>query len=95
MGKIIFGYSEAEERMANDKMEPNKMVSIDHDFYTNNHSASDRKRKEAHNEIHNHFGDDVGYAGEKLAESAKSNSRDDRNKFAIGGVIKERRGFYE
>jgi hypothetical protein len=95
MGKIIEGYSEAEERMGRDKDEPNKMVALDHDFYTNNHSASHRKEREVHNSIHNHHGDDVGYQGEKEVKAAKSPRREDRNKFAIGGAIKERRGFYK
>lgn len=95
MGKIIYGYSEAEERMARDKMEPNKMVALDHDFYTNNHIAANRKRKEVHDDIHDHRGYDTGYDGEKEVKKAKSPKREDPNKFAIGGVVKERRGFYE
>jgi hypothetical protein len=95
MGHIIYGYSEAENRMANDKDQPNKMVAIDHDFYTNNSKAAARKGREVHNAIHGHDGDDVGYEGEKEVAKAKNNRREDRNKFAIGGQIKERRGFYE
>ncbi len=82
MGKILCGYSESEERMERENDKPTLMVSIDHDFYTNNHVAKERKNKEVHNAIHNHGGDDMGISG-----------KEKRNKFAIGGVIKERRGF--
>ena len=81
---IIYGYSEAEERMRNDKDTPNRMVALDKDFYTNNHAAVKRKDKEVHDAIYKHDGDEVGIKG-----------RERRNKFAIGGVVKERRGFYD
>ena len=81
---LLYGYNEAENRMKNDTMNHTKMVALDHDFYTNNHKAVARKNKEVHNAMKKHTGDDVGYFGKNV-----------RNKFAMGGAVKERRGFFE
>ena len=81
---VIYGYSEAEERIKNENMEPIKMVHLDHDFYTNNHLAADKKIKEVHKDRYDHNGDDIGFKGKEV-----------RNKFAMGGPVKERRGFFE
>jgi len=34
---LLYGYNEGEDRMKEDKMTFNRMVEIDHDFYTNNY----------------------------------------------------------
>lgn len=81
---LLYGYDEGAERMRAEKITPNKMVAIDHDFYTNNHKAKARKDKEVYDCIHEPKGDEVGIRGNT-----------NPNKFAIGGVIKERRGFYK
>ncbi len=77
---IIYGYSEAEERMARETDKPAERVALDHDFYTNNHAAVKRKNKEV---------DDSINEGKKSSVFTKN-----QNKYAIGGVVKERRGFY-
>lgn len=76
---LIYGYSEVEERMARETDKPNNQVAIDHDFYTNNHSAVKRKEKEV---------------ADSVSEGKKSNVFRKNNAYAIGGVVKERRGFY-
>ena len=77
---IIYGYSEAEERMKNETDKPPVRVALDHDFYTNNHSA--KKRAESNVE-------------DSKSEGKKSNVFiKNQNKYAMGGVVKERRGFY-
>ncbi len=81
---VIYGYSEAEERMRNDKDTPNTTVALDHDFYTNNHAAVKRKDKEVYDAIHKHDGDDVGINGREQRKKPRS-------KHAMGGVVKERR----
>lgn len=77
---IIYGYSEAEERMARDTDKPPERVALDHDFYTNNHSAVKRKEKEVSDSVDE---------GRKSTVFTKN-----QNKYAMGGVVKERRGFY-
>lgn len=77
---IICGYSEAEERMARETDKPSLGVALDHDFYTNNHAAVKRKHKEVADSVSE---------GKKSCVYTKN-----QNKYAIGGVVKERRGFY-
>ncbi len=76
---IIYGYSEAQERMAKDTDKPAPRIALDQDFYTNNHSAVKRKAKEV---------------ADSMEEGVKSNVYRRNNAYAIGGVVKERRGFY-
>jgi len=76
---IIYGYSEAAERMAKETDEAPLRVALDHDFYTNNHSAVKRKVKEV---------------SDAMVEGSKSNVYRKNNAYAMGGVVKERRGFF-
>lgn len=79
----IYGYDEAEERMKKETDKPSLGVAIDHDFYTNNHAAVKRKNKEV---------EDSNNEGKKSHVFMKNKDKD--NKYAMGGVVKERRGFY-
>ncbi len=79
---LLMGYNEGEERMKRETLSPAPRVAIDKDFYTNNHEAASRKRKEVEDEM-KPSGDERGY-------NAKI-----KPKYAIGGVVKERRGFYD
>jgi hypothetical protein len=76
---IIYGYSEAQERMNAETDKPVERVAIDHDFYTNNHAAKKRAEKNV---------------AESDAEGRKSGVFVKNNAYAMGGVVKERRGFY-
>lgn len=80
---ILMGYSEAEDRMKKETDKPAPRVALDKDFYTNNYEASRKKHKEVADSIKDTGGDSVGYEGRQ------------RRKFAMGGAIKERRGFYD
>lgn len=79
---LLMGYNEGEERLKSETMTPAPRVAIDHDFYTNNHAAAKRKAKEVEDEM-KPKGYEVGYNGKE------------KQKYAIGGVVKERRGFYD
>jgi len=50
MGEVIFGRSEAEDRMRRETMKPNGNVAIDHDFYSANPEARSSKSKEIKDE---------------------------------------------
>lgn len=47
---VIYGRSEAEERMKAENMKPNWRVAVDHDFYSNNHEAARQKSDEIKDE---------------------------------------------
>ena len=76
---LICGYSEAEERMKRETDKAPDRVALDHDFYTNNHAAARRIEKEV---------------AESTSEGKKSTVIvKNRNAHAMGGVVKERRGY--
>ena len=80
---LLMGYNEGEDRLRRETLKPAPRVAIDHDFYTNNYEAARFKRREVEHAIKAHTGDDVGYEGRE------------KRKYAIGGAVKERRGFFE
>jgi hypothetical protein len=78
----IYGSDLAQQRIRNETMKPSTGVDIAHDYYSNNQKAKHAKMKEM--ECSNKTsGDELGYFG-----------RENKNKYAMGGPIKERRGFF-
>lgn len=99
---ILWGYSEAEERMHAEKMDMAPRIRIDHNYYVNTHlkKMADRKNKdlEAENKLD---GYEIGFNG-KMGKNYKydddkndeKNDREERRVHkAIGGAAKERKGY--
>jgi len=89
----IWGYNESADRIRNDTMRPSQRVALDHDFYTNNYEAAQRKNKEVEDSRRDDLGYSAGYkydVPKKRGENAKAENFAVRSKHAIGGSAKVR-----
>ena len=96
---VIFGRNTAYERLQNETMKPNRLVSIDHDFYSMHPEEVSFKHKEVAKAIDD---DEVYSEGYKYRNPRKASEKqrsqewasyDERSKHAIGGVAKVRHGY--
>lgn len=92
----IWGYNESADRIRNDTMQPSQRVALDHDFYTNNYEAAQRKNKEVEDSRRDDLGYSAGYKYDVPKKRGNKQSPQEAyqhnavNRKAIGGTAKVR-----